>query len=109
MKMKSTASRPFKYGGTLVQPQAEFSVKSARDVKVLSLMRRAEIVPDPAPVDAKAPAKRTYKRRDMTAEAAAAPAALDRPGLAAANPAPLELPGMAAEAPAQERQEPADA
>lgn len=71
MKMKSTASRPFKYAGLMVQPHAEFSVKSARDAKLLAIMRRAEIVHDlpAAPVVASKPAaKRAYKRRDMAAE-----------------------------------------
>jgi hypothetical protein len=72
MKMKSTASRPFKYAGLLVQPSAEFSVKSARDAKLLAIMRRAVVVaevPQPVVVIDK-PAKRAYKRRDMVAEIA---------------------------------------
>ncbi len=74
MKMKSIARVPFKYGGALVQPHAEFSVKSARDVKVLTAARRAALLTEPAaaPAPAKAPSKRTYKRRDMVAEPAAA-------------------------------------
>lgn len=70
MKMKSIARLPFKYAGTLVQPQSEFSVKSARDAKLLTAMHRAALVVEPVAATAKpVPAKRTYKRRDMQAEA----------------------------------------
>jgi hypothetical protein len=67
MKMKSTSRRPFKYAGAMVQPNAEFSAKSARDVKLLTLMRRAVVAPEPPPE-----AKQTYKRRDMVAESSKA-------------------------------------
>lgn len=79
MRMKSIYSRAFTYGGMLVQPQAEFSVKSARDAKVLAVARRAALLAAPPPPAAPPPAvvaatKRSYKRRDMVAETAAAPA-----------------------------------
>lgn len=71
MKMKSISSRPFKYAGALVLPQTEFSVKSAVDAKVLTVARRAVEVRETAPPPATR-SKRTYKRRDMVAEPAAA-------------------------------------
>lgn len=79
MQMKSIARRPFKYAGMLVAPQAEFSVKSERDAKVLAATRRAALVVAPVqqvlvPAPAAPASKRAYKRRDMVAETAAAPA-----------------------------------
>lgn len=79
MKMKSIARGPFKYGGAVVQPGAEFSVKSERDAKILRVMKRAEDFVAPPPVvrvkaEPKPEARTTdtkageYKRRDMVAE-----------------------------------------
>lgn len=83
MQMKSIASRPFRYAGVLVQPQAEFSVKSERDAKVLVVARRAALLaappPPAAPASPASASKRTYKRRDMVAEPAAEPAAMKVP------------------------------
>jgi hypothetical protein len=81
MQMKSIAARAFKYAGALVEPQAEFSVKSERDAKVLVASKRAALLVAPPPAPAATPAptasKRNYKRRDMVAEpAAAAPPAV---------------------------------
>lgn len=75
IKMKSTARGPFKYGGALVHPNTEFSVKSARDAKLLTAMKRAALFSPPVKAEEKkvekAETKRTYKRRDMTSEPAA--------------------------------------
>jgi hypothetical protein len=89
MKMRSIARGPFKYAGVLVEPHAEFSVKSARDAKMLAAVKRAIVVrltegdaladtqgaprPDNPSKEATElqKKKRTYKRRDMVAEFAA--------------------------------------
>jgi hypothetical protein len=81
MQMKSIASRAFRYAGALVEPQTEFSVKSVRDSRLLVAARRAVLLAAAAPAVAPAPAapasKRTYKRRDMVAEPAAASVVLE--------------------------------
>lgn len=74
MKMKSISRLPFKYGGVLVHPNAEFSAKSERDAKMLVAVKRAALLtakvvaeePKPAP-------KRTYKRKDIAAAPVAKP------------------------------------
>lgn len=75
MKMKSIAARPFKYAGKMVQPQAEFSVTSPRDAKIMALLKRATAVQEEKPPVVErqvaallVPTKRAYKRRDMVAE-----------------------------------------
>lgn len=71
INMKSISRAAFRYGGERVQSGAEFSVKSKRDAKILTATGRAEVAPPPTPPAIEQPKpRRTYKRRDMAAEAA---------------------------------------
>lgn len=108
MQMKSIFSRPFKYGGVWIKPQAEFSVKSVRDCKLLEVAKRAKMLAAaPAPKKAPAtdaPAKRApYKRRDIAPEHTVvmrpAEVTVARPKVVAIDeaPAPAVAPEPAAE------------
>lgn len=72
--MRLIATKSMSYAGKRLADGDEFEPRTARDARILKAIGKASDVTDTAEAEPEAPAaketrqKRTYKRRDLTAE-----------------------------------------